>query len=172
MKKKILALTVVSLMALLVSNAFAVKPKPPYMSLIDTYNNASNSGVDDIFTPGETVFVGFRENEPGNKAVNFSWYLKNGANWDLIGTDTFAKGIWNTFTKVGNKYFLNTSTTGIWDTIKQSGNWKVEGWGDTQTLPHQTALFSLVPEPISTTLFLLGGGVLGLHMYRRKKKAA
>jgi len=58
-----------------------------------------------------------------------------------------------------------------WNSVtKTTGIWNVSGWYSkpfTQTQNDMTT-FNYVPEPVSTTLFLLGGATLAVRRMRRK----
>jgi len=60
-----------------------------------------------------------------------------------------------------------------WSTVaKTPGTWTVEGWYKSAGIPNYTSdtvTFKYAPEPVSTTLFLLGGATLAVRRIRRKK---
>lgn len=68
--------------------------------------------------------------------------------------------------------FTNNSNNYSWNDIESIGNWDIalnyeRKNGDIGSLSTQ---FTMVPEPISSVLFLLGGAGLALRQSRKKKK--
>lgn len=66
-----------------------------------------------------------------------------------------------------------------WDTVKELGGWMIVGCedddngdcsGDHEDDIVATTSFTVVPEPISSTLFLVGGAILGFRHFHMKRK--
>ena len=68
-------------------------------------------------------------------------------------------------------------TAANWDSIKKTGDWTIQSiwWNPSNGtakggLGAGQATIAVTPEPVSTILFLVGGGVFGLAGWRKKSK--
>ncbi len=61
-----------------------------------------------------------------------------------------------------------------WSDVKRIGTWDLSATYSAPGKPSGTYgyTFNIVPEPISSVLFMLGGATLGLKIYRTRKKRA
>jgi hypothetical protein len=95
-------------------------------------------------------------------------------------TDQVMASFWNDPAGTTNTANFGPSTTRDkwltldWNTVaKTPGQWTVNGYNfdNNFNLASGSTRFSITPEPISSTLFLLGAGALAARL-RRKQKAA
>lgn len=154
MKKMLIALIMISGLVL-TSNAFA--------SIPDTFmTDSSGSFVPRTeFSLSETPWLYLHLPDAGLNVVA-SWWQSPSLTYTFAGTSpSTAQDIW-----------ISPSD---WATIKTTGIWNVNAGysyatGETGA---RSASFTVTPEPISSALFLLGGGALALRTYRKRaaKKA-
>ena len=57
----------------------------------------------------------------------------------------------------------------ILNTTDGGSNWSAQTSGTTQSL---RGIFAVVPEPVSSTLFIIGGATLGFRRFWKKRRTA
>ena len=103
----------------------------------------------------------------------------------MCGWGDTLKTTWTSSNNVQHSYDLSVDFDGLnffpeywvsldnWDNIKEAGSWDVHGqelFYDT-TGPYDTS-FTVVPEPISSILFVAGGTFLAGRRYKKRMKKA
>jgi len=158
-----IAIVVVFLLAvfLISSNAFAAIDLNGVSMFMTDYNSTTEKT---LFSGGETpyLYIGFPS------SFNSLW-KSDGSLWK--NPDGVLKGF--TLDVVAGQDNWYTITN--WDTVKKSGLWTVDagylalGWCN-KKIGGQSLTFTFAPEPISATLFLLGGGAMAIRAFRKKNK--
>lgn len=169
MKKGFLVALMMGLMVLAGGNAFAAVPNPSAFYLYMTDSNGGTNIVSD-YTLGQQPWLRMHFPEAGYKIDVASWGSQTtGATFLDNPNVTSANDVWLT---------LNN-----WNTLtpeQKAGSWKVDGsysllniiGGDITSTPAGKGMvsFNVAPEPISATLFLLGGAGLAVRRFTQKRK--
>ncbi len=163
MKKAVVLLSVL-LMSMVVSNTGSAFAK-----------NDKTDGVYTVLTQGSTDWVNvFTPTQKPWLLIKFDDTLTNPiSRW----TDPLGDKFKSTELVVSgkNKVWLSF-TDDFWPGLGDDkiGKWNIRAFeklDDGRSLIG-TAHFTVIPEPISSTLFLLGGGALAIRVYRKRKQNA
>ena len=152
MNKALLAGVVVFGIFLSINSAFAA---------IDSFYTTDSNGSStpkSTFNLNETPWLYVKLSDTLRHITSTWWNDPNGNSYDASLPGSNATPQWLTLSD--------------WNTVKTPGKWNVNGSLFYKNGVCETAEtnFTVTPEPISTTLFLLGSGALAVGQYRRKKK--
>lgn len=150
-------LTVVSLFAFtLILTPKADAQGIDILRMVDTlFSTTEQTSYD----PGETPTLYIRLSAAGSANVASYWQAPYTAPAELAINSGSSQDRW-----------LQLAS---WDAVKAAGDWSVNAnvFFPNGSTDVASTNFTVTPEPISTTLFLLGGAPLAAHLYRRKKTA-
>lgn len=129
------------------------------ISAEDLYTVDSNGSTTpkSVFGPDETpwLYMHLSGLDSGVQSVGASWWIDSESNAHFEGTNP----------STSSEYWFSPSN---WDTIIKTGAWTINAAyyaSDSKFDMGQTS-FTVTPEPLSVSLFLLGAGALAL---RRRK---
>lgn len=143
-----------------VSNANAKKLEPslgPYMT------DEGSIVKEKTFKWNEKPFA-FLQFDIADPNLKWKWWYGN----ELISNSQASNQ--ELMTSVGSSCFNFWNHLNNWDTIKRAGDWNIQAqWGSPGLGPVTNIVFTVIPEPVNSALFLIGGVVLALG-YRWKVK--
>jgi len=171
--KKILFFTGIFTGLLIAVNAFAQETDFDYAAIY-TVGGSGNTTQKDVFLFGEEKPWLFLEFEPallptdeGGKSwtiSNWIWDGSNGLPYVKFKSDTH-NGVWLTFSDAQWR-----------DIMEEAGNWSISAGtslelpdGSVKSYSGTTAFkVTVIPEPASTALFILGAAAFGMGILRKR----
>jgi hypothetical protein len=147
--------------------AFANDHHHGHFDKVYTVDSSGDSLKDTEFSLDEKPWLLIRENDIADNHPASIWFAPNGD--EFSSTEIF------TFKHKDNKVWLSF-TDSFWASLTdKTGKWQVSAFEKDhcgKSFIGKTCFF-VTPEPISSALFLLGGGALALRSYRKRtvKKA-
>lgn len=163
--KKLMFVVVLMLGVLMATSAFAVEPS------FSVYTTDSQGNPDNEFGFNETPFL--QINFPSTDwNVTIGWWTPRNGGETYLAANVFS-GVFQDNVSFGDLAFRKQGTDTIfsWDAIKDYGWWDINATynkfdGSVMT---SNSAFNVVPEPVSSALFLIGGGAIAL--FRRNRRS-
>jgi hypothetical protein len=126
-------------------------------TFLRTVGYAFSTEEKNIFNPNETPWVYVKLSSSENSAVNVSWLSPSG-----IGSMS------QNFSNDTERWLSPQN----WAGISQKGSWTIQANYFTPggSSGNASANFTVTPEPVSTTLFLIGSLPLAVGVYRGRRK--
>jgi len=170
MGKKLCLAFIFALLCSTLSFGIASAVEPMYVA------HTSGGAADTVFNFGENPWLS--TTTTGFSSIDYWWTdtPSTGDYWSF-SFPASAGTKWLQFSDINFYKFVGGVSDGLtykWNDFKHNGLWNINAsihpvGGTSYDL---TYAFNIVPEPISSTLFLLGGGALVARIYRKKKKTA
>lgn len=160
----IMVLTAFFFSVILIGNTFAAIDLNGVSIFMTDLNSSTPK---DIFNLGETPYLYF-----GFPSSFDNWLKIESSVWK--DPDGQYSGLTVGLTSLNNSWYSLSD----WDTVKKEGFWEVDAGylaaklfglkvgGDKLSFNYG----GVAPEPVSSALFLFGGGALALRMFRKRKK--
>jgi len=131
---------------------------------LDTFKIVGSAGSTEgqnIFTLDQTPYIYMGITGSVSGTADFAHLLSdpNGAGYaaftsENIGSDN---AVWYSFSN--------------WDTIKKAGEWEaVSFFNKGSDIGSGWDNFTVTPEPLAMTLFLIGGAPMAMNLYKKKRK--
>lgn len=131
-------------------------------AILDTYtvDSSSSTVAENTFDLSDTPFLYMKLSEPDVAPTQSFWNAPSGASYfEMTGPSSTL-----------NRWYSLTD----WNTRKETGEWTINSnvfytGGTTGT---SNANFTVTPEPLAMTLFLIGGAPIAASLIRKRKLKA
>lgn len=170
MGKKLFVAFIFALLCSTMSFGTALAIQPMYVA------HSSGGAADTDFGLAETPWLFVSLPNTGLSFTSYWWTDGSATDFFTFTVPTTDQQSWYSFDSFTfNKYSGGVLQAGSWDwdSIKHTGPWNIKATYSYPLPPtsggEYNYAFNVVPEPISATLFLLGGAAFVTRTYRRKK---